>query len=104
MRWPDELYDELLARLRGHSVGLAVNRFGNFGDGLIQRGTLELLQRHGITCRLLRDDEIALSPSLAEVILAPVLACPVPNAVCNWPSCPARKSFSRNRRPIPMRI
>jgi exopolysaccharide biosynthesis predicted pyruvyltransferase EpsI len=59
MRWPDELYDELLTRLRGHSVGLAVNRFGNFGDGLIQRGTLELLQRHGVTCRLLREDEIA---------------------------------------------
>lgn len=59
MRLPDEHYADLLDRLRGESLGLAPNRYGNVGDELIQRGTLELLRRHGVPCRILRDEEIA---------------------------------------------
>lgn len=57
MRLPDDAFNAVLDRLRGHSVGLAVNEFGNFGDHLIQRGTVELLARNGIRCRVITRKE-----------------------------------------------
>jgi len=62
-------FDDLIDRLRGHSVGLAVNHFGNFGDQLIQRGTLQLLQLNGIRCRLLKESEIDSGKCPADVSL-----------------------------------
>ncbi len=55
----DAHFADLLARLRGHSVGLVHNRHGNWGDGLIERATLELFRRNGVVCRLLREKEIS---------------------------------------------
>jgi exopolysaccharide biosynthesis predicted pyruvyltransferase EpsI len=69
MRFDDSHFDELLEVLRGHTVGLAVNHFGNFGDGLIHFGTLALLQRHNISCHVLSDDELATGSIPANVTL-----------------------------------
>lgn len=55
----DEHFGDLWDCVRGHAIGLAQNRFGNWGDELIQRGTLALFAHYGVRCRVLRNDELA---------------------------------------------
>lgn len=58
MFFDDDEYAELLDLVRGHAVGLAENRYGNPGDTLIQRATMELLHRQGVCCRAVREEEL----------------------------------------------
>ncbi len=48
--------DDLLAPLAGHDVALLPNN-GNLGDALIHAGTLQVLERLGVGCRLVSGDE-----------------------------------------------
>lgn len=59
MLFDDDEYAEVLDLVRGHSVGLAKNRYGNPGDTLIHRATMELFRRHGVSCRTVCEDELS---------------------------------------------
>lgn len=65
----DEQYTDLLDRLRGHAVGLVVNHYGNYGDQLIQRATLEMFVRQRIVWRFLSDKELAVGTMPRDVTL-----------------------------------
>lgn len=69
MHLADEHYTDLLDRLRGHAVGLVVNHYGNYGDQLIQRATLELFARHHIFWRFLTVEEITSGKMPSDVTL-----------------------------------
>jgi len=62
-------WDGLVEVLQGEIVGLVHNRFGNFGDELIQWGTVALFHRHGIKYRQLSEDDLKSERKLSEVTL-----------------------------------
>jgi len=59
MLLPEAHFADIVNRVRGHSVGLAPNRYGNVGDELIKRGALKLFRQCGIRCRMLTNEEVA---------------------------------------------
>ena len=69
MHLADEQYADLLDRLRGHAVGLILNQYGNYGDQLIQRATLEMFVRQRIVWRFLSDEELAVGTMPRDVTL-----------------------------------
>jgi len=62
-------WDELVASLRGEFVGLLRNQFGNFGDELIHRGTMELFHRHAIEFKVLSEEDLKTEHALSEITL-----------------------------------